>query len=86
MSSPQSDWITATGLRAVEADPETIAISDTVLGDPSLSLIAKGLYALLLNYPGQPIDPYEDAIEDPAEISAGIEELIVAGHAVRVER
>lgn len=62
------------------------AILYTVLGDPGLSLIAKGLYALLLSFPGQPIDPYEDAIEDPAEISAGIEELIAAGHAVRVER
>lgn len=86
MSPTQSDWIACTGLRAVEGDTETIAIPDTVLGDPGLSLIAKGLYVLLLSYPGQPIDPYEDAIEDPAEISASIEELIAAGHAVRVER
>ena len=86
MSSTQSDWIASGGLRAVETASEGIAIPDAVLGDPRLSLIAKGLYALLLSYPGQPIDPYEDAIEDPAEISAGIEELIAAGHAVRLER
>lgn len=86
MNPKHSDWIAATGLRAVDADPEMTAIPDAVLGDPHLSLLAKGLYALLLSYSGRPIDPYEDAIEDPTEISLGIEELIAAGHAVRIER
>lgn len=86
MNAAQSDWIAATGLRAVQTDHEMTAIPETVLGDLRLSLIARGLYALLLSYPGQPIDPYEDAIEDPADISLAIKELIAAGHAVRVDR
>ena len=86
MRLTQSDWIVSTGLRAVEADSEMTAMPDTVLGDPRLSLIAKGLYAILLSRSGQPLNPYKDAIEDPAEISVAIEELIAAGQAVRVER
>ncbi|MBF0671783.1 MAG: hypothetical protein IR160_04270 [Salinibacterium sp.] len=86
MTSGRSDWIAPTGVRAVEVDALDTAIPDSALSDPRLSLAAKGLYALLLAYQSQPIDPYDDAIEDEADIRAAIEELIESGYAVRVER
>jgi len=86
MTSGSSDWIAPTGVRAVEADAIDTAIPDSAMSDPRLSLAAKGLYALLLTYQGQPLDPYEDAIEDEADIQAAIDELIVNGYAVRVAK
>lgn len=86
MTTPASDWIAPTGVRAVEADAIDTAIPDSAMSDPRLSLAAKGLYALLLTYQGQPIDPYEDAIEDEADIQAAIDELIECGYAARVKR
>ena len=65
---------------------ETTDIPDEAMSDPRLSLIAKGLYALLLTYQGQPIDPYEDAVEDLTEIRTAVDELIEKGYAVRVIR
>jgi hypothetical protein len=86
MTSGSSDWIAPTGVRAVEVDATDTAIPASAMSDPRLSLAAKGLYALLLTYQGQPIDPYDDAIEDEADIRAAIEELIESGYAVRVAR
>jgi|GEM_PF-5592534 len=83
--SPTSDWIAPTGVRAGEVDALDTAIPDSAMSDPRLSLAAKGLYALLLTYQGQPIDPFEDAIEDEADIRAAIDALIASGYAVRVK-
>ena len=85
MKSPASDWIARTGVRAVEPSLADTAIPGSAMSDPQLSLTARGLYALLLTYQGQPIDPYKDAIEDEAEIRAAIDELVSHGYAVRVE-
>lgn len=83
--SPASDWIAPNGVRAVELDAADTSLPDSAMNDPQLSLVAKGLYALLLAYQGQPIDPYYDAIEDEGEIRAAIEELVASGYAVRVK-
>ena len=56
------------------------------MNDPRLSLVAKGLYAALLPHQGQPIDPYDDAIEDEGEIRTAIDEVVACGYAVRVRR
>ncbi|MFB8190360.1 hypothetical protein ACFC14_13615 [Microbacterium sp. NPDC055988] len=78
------DWIAATGPRAVSEKAEDTAIPYAVLDDPHLSLIAKGLYALLLTGQGQPINPYEDAVEDVEDIRLAIDELVEAGLVIRV--
>ncbi len=78
------DWIAATGPRAVSENAEDTAIPYAVLDDPRLSLIAKGLYALVLTGQGQPINPYEDAIEDVEDIRVAVEELVDARLVVRV--
>jgi len=82
MNQP-SEWIAAVGPRIVSDDVEDQAIPHDVLNDSHLSLIAKGLYALVLTQQGQPLNPYEDAFEDPADIHAAIEELVSAGLVVR---
>lgn len=79
------DWIAAAGPRAVSDDAEDTAIPHAVLGDPNLSLIAKGIYALVLSYQGQPVNPYEDAIEDAEDIRAAIDELLETGLVMRVQ-
>lgn len=79
------DWIAATGPRAVSGRAEDTAIPHAVLGDSRFSLIAKGLYALVLAEQGQPINPYEDAIEDVEDIRAAIDELVEAGLVLRVQ-
>lgn len=56
------------------------------MNDASLSLEARGLYALLAASQGQPVDPYRDRVEDASVITDAIEELIVAGLAVRVSQ
>lgn len=76
-------WIAPASLRAVEADPDATAIPRSVLADPELSLMAKGIYALVLAHQGQPINPYDDAVEDPAAIGGALAELIDAGLIVR---
>lgn len=78
------EWIAATGPRIVSDAPEDNAISDAVLRDAKLSLIAKGLYALVLTQKGQPINPYEDAFEDVEDIRAAVDELVEAGLILRV--
>lgn len=78
------DWIAATGPRAVSENAEDTAIPYAVLDDPRLSLIAKGLYALVLTGQGQPINPYEDAIEDVEDIRGAVEELVNARLVARV--
>ncbi|MDC7802387.1 hypothetical protein PP359_00475 [Sphingomonas sp. BLCC-B65] len=61
MSSPLPDWwIAPVSLRAVESDPDATAIPGSVLADPELSLMAKGIYGLALAYQGQPINPHDD--------------------------
>ncbi|HWH25137.1 MAG TPA: hypothetical protein VNT53_00625 [Pseudolysinimonas sp.] len=86
MTSRASDWIAVTGLHAVDPDASTTLVPDMIMNDSRLSLIARGLYALLLSYQGQPIDPYEDAIEDEEEIRTAVDALIETGYAVRVRR
>ncbi|MEJ1922227.1 hypothetical protein [Microbacterium sp. KHB019] len=83
MSAPD-EWIAATGPRPVSSDPNDTAIPDAVLDDPALSLAAKGLYALVLMKQGQPVDPYDDAFEDAADIHTAIDELVAAGLVLRV--
>lgn len=78
------DWIAETGPRAVSDDPEEAAIPYAVLDDANLSLVAKGLYALVLSYQGQPVNPHEDAIEDAEDIRAAVDELLEAGLVMRV--
>lgn len=80
------DWLAAAGPRPVSTDPEDFAVSDDVLNDPGLSLMAKGLYALVLTGQGQPVNPYEDPIEDVEAIRAAVDELIGAGLIVRLPR
>ncbi|MDF1478789.1 hypothetical protein PYV02_06785 [Leifsonia sp. H3M29-4] len=83
MTAPE-DCIAARGLWPLTDDKAGIPIPDHVLADRDLSLIAKGLFTLLLANNGQPVNPYEDAYEDAADIAVAIEELIAAGLAVRV--
>lgn len=84
--SHQEEWIAATGPRPVHGDIADAVIPDHVLDAPNLSLMAKGLYALVLTGQGQPINPYEDAYEDLQDIAAAIEELVGAGLVVRVTK
>lgn len=86
MTSRATDWVAVTGLHAVDPDATTTLVPGSVMNDPRLSLVAKGLYAALLSYQGQAIDPYEDAIEDDEEMRAAIDELVECGYAVRVRR
>lgn len=86
MQAPHADWIAPARLRAVEPDIDDAAIPADLLDSPSLSLIAKGIYALALAHQGQPVDPYDDAVEDARDIAAAIEELIEAGLIVRSRR
>ena len=83
VSERPSDFIAATGLRGVVADSADVEISPDVLADQDLSLIARGLYGLLIAEQGRPIDPYDNAYERDEDLAAAIEELIVAGLAVR---
>lgn len=84
MSEPE-EWIAVSGPRPVSGKAEDTAIPDEVLGDPRLSLVAKGLYALALSGQGRPINPYEDAVEAADDIRAAIKELVAAGLVVRVQ-
>lgn len=84
MTQP-TDWIAPTGLRLFDPDTTETFVPASAMDDPRLSLVAKGLYGLLLSYQGEPIDPYEDAIEDDTEIRAAIDQLISCGWAVRVQ-
>lgn len=84
MKTHRSEWIAATGLRRVDIEAETTPLPEDVLADPELSLIAKGLYALLLAEQSRPVNPSDDAIESESEIAAAINELTDAGLAVRV--
>ncbi|MFD6699412.1 MULTISPECIES: hypothetical protein [unclassified Microbacterium] len=79
-----SDWIAATGLWPVHEDLTDAVIPDHVLSDPSLSLIAKGLLALLVAEQGKPVNPFDDAYEEEADLRAAVDELIAAGLAIRV--
>lgn len=80
------DWIAVTGLRRFDPAATHTALPQSVMSDPGLSLEAKGLYALLASFQGQPVDPFIDAIEDNEVVAGAIEELISAGLAVRVAR
>lgn len=80
------DWIAARGIWPLTDEPGGIPIPDHLLADPGLSLMAKGILALLLAEQGQPVDPYDDSYEDPADIKAAIDELIAANLVVRVTR
>ena len=78
-------WIAATGVWPVHDDIADAVIPEHVLNDPALSLIAKGLFALLVAEKGRPVNPYEDSYETPAAITEAVEELISTGLAVRVQ-
>ena len=80
---PISDWIAATGPRRVIENPEDTAMPASVLTDPRLSLMAKGLYAVVLAEQGRPINPYEGAFEAVEDIRAAIDELVSAGLVIR---
>lgn len=80
------DWIAARGVWPLTDEPGGTPIPDRLLADPDLSLMAKGILALLLAERGQPVDPYDDSYEDPADIKAAIGELVAANLVVRVTR
>lgn len=84
MRERPSDFIAAAGLRRVVADAADVEISPDVLADQDLSLMARGLYAVLIAEQGKPVDPYDDAFESSADLAVAIEELLAAGLAVRV--
>ncbi|KJL24865.1 hypothetical protein RL72_01588 [Microbacterium azadirachtae] len=85
MSAPlPEDWIAATGLWPVHDDVANVVVPDHVLADPNLSLIAKGLFTLLVAEQGQPVNPFDDPYEDVADIQAAVDELVEAGLALRV--
>lgn len=86
MTSRASDWIAVTGLHAVDPEATTTMVPAAAMNDWRLSLVAKGLYAALLSYQGQPIDPFENAVEDDDDIASAIEELIANGYATRLTR
>lgn len=86
MTPDTTDWVAPTGVRRLDPEATTTAIPASAMADPRLSLTAKGLYTLLLTYQGEPIDPYEDTIEDVDDIRAAIDELVDCGYAVRVAR
>jgi hypothetical protein len=73
-------------VRAVDPDGGYEHVPQVAMVDPRLSLMAKGLLGLLLRHQGAPIDPYEHAVEDAAEMRAAVEELVSLGYAVRVAR
>lgn len=82
--SETEDWIAVRGPLPLDGDPAGVPIPEHILGDPTLSLMAKGLFARLLAEPGIPVNPYEDAYEAEPDIAAAIEELIGAGLVMRV--
>lgn len=51
MAAPE-DWIVSTGVRPVYDNLADLVVPDQVLSDPSRSLIAKGLFTLLLTEQG----------------------------------
>lgn len=80
----KAQWIAAVGLWPVRDDPSEAVIPDHVFADPDLSLLAKGLFAVLIAEQGKPVNPYEDAHEDASDIAAAIDELVDAELAVRL--
>lgn len=86
MEAPHEDWIAATGLWPVREDMADVVVPDHVLAAPDLSLMAKGLFALLVAHQGRPVNPFDDPYEDLADIQAAIDELIKNGLAIRVAK
>lgn len=82
---PTEDWIAPRGLWPLTDSPAGIGMPDHIMNDRTLSLQAKALFALLLAENGKPVNPYEDAYEEPETIAAAIQELVDAELAVRVE-
>ncbi|MGF2948220.1 hypothetical protein [Microbacterium alcoholitolerans] len=80
------DWIAARGVWPLRDEPGCTPIPEHLLADPDLSLMAKGVLALLLAERGRPVNPYKDAYEDEADIRAAVEELLAADLVVRVAR
>ena len=78
-----SDQLTALGLTVHSSREEIDARVQAVMDHPSLSLTAKGLYALLVEQPGQVVNPFEDLLVPAELVSAAIEELIGAGLVMR---
>lgn len=84
--SETEDWIAVRGPLPLDGNPAGVPIPQTVLSDPNLSLMAKGLFSRLLAEPGVPVNPYEDAYEAEDDIAAAVEELIEADLIMRVSR
>lgn len=80
------EWIVATGLWPVHERVADVVVPEHVLADPDLSLIAKGLFTLLVAEQGKPVNPFDDAYEDVADIQGAVDELVDAGLAVRVAK
>lgn len=70
-------WIAATGLRAV-GDERAAELPDHIMRDTKLSLMARGLYALVLSGGGAAVNPFEDAVEPMDDIRGAIDELVAA--------
>lgn len=83
MNAERSQRIAVTSLRVIEPNSTAADIPEDVLNDTSLSLTTKGLYALLLAEQ-EPVNPFDRAIEDESEIAVAIDELTIAGLAIRV--
>ena len=83
VSERPSDFVAANGLRRVVVDAAEVVISPDVLAVQGLFLMARGPYALVIAEQGRPIDSYDNAYESDEDLAAAIEELIVAGLAVR---
>lgn len=80
------DWIAPIAGFAT-ADEATANIAATAaMENPHLSLLAKGLHALVLTHEGEPINPYADSYQPPELIKAAIEELLEAGLIIRAQQ
>lgn len=79
-----SDLVVARGITATTPRAEVEMRIQQVMSDPALTLPAKGLFVLLAEQGGTPVDPFDDAYEKAEVIYAAIAVLIQAGLALRV--
>lgn len=79
-----SDFLLATNVRAGSSREEIERGIQQVLQQPSFSLLAKGLYTLLVEQPGEAVNPFHDLYEPAEAVHRAAEELISAGLAIRV--
>lgn len=79
-----SDLIVTRGVSANTPASEIDARAQLVMQDPSLSLRAKGLFTLLLEFAGEPHNPFAELYEPAEVIHDAVEELVAAGLIIRV--